>query len=536
MKLDRRQFGVLLHPTSLPGTFGIGDIGPEAERFLEWLASAGVSLWQVLPLGPTGFGDSPYQCFSAFAGNPYLISPDRLLEAGLLDRRDLKTPGFPSSTVDFGPVIEWKVALLKRAFERFSQSPPADMAKRFAAWRKGKNVAAWLESFTLFMAIKSAHGGASWDQWSPELRACKPAALAAARKAHARDIDFHAFCQFVFFDQWSRLRERAHALGIAIIGDAPIYVAYDSADTWSQQGLFKLAANGLPTCVAGVPPDYFSATGQLWGNPIYRWDAMKKTGFAWWIDRMRAQFDMVDIVRLDHFRGFEAYWEVPFGHATAERGKWVPAPGAALFAALEKKFGDLPVIAENLGVITEAVETLRDDFNLPGMKVLQFGFGTAPGSKSSTLLTPDPENAHKLFTIEPFSVVYTGTHDNPTTTHWWREFATEGERALMKAQLRTNAVNPADDLIHAAVMSPGAIAVTTMQDLLGLGAEARMNYPGRDSGNWGWRMNDGATSRQLAADLKTRLALGERLVVAGPVVKAPAAKPSKKKSAVKKKK
>lgn len=534
MKLDRRQFGVLLHPTSLPGSFGIGDIGPEAERFLEWLASAGVSLWQVLPLGPTGFGDSPYQCFSAFAGNPYLISPDRLLEAGLLDRRDLKTPGFPSSTVDYGPVIEWKVALLRRAYDRFALNPPADMAKRFTAWRKGKSVAAWLESFALFMAIKSAHGGASWDQWAPELRACKPAALAAARKTHAREIDFHAFCQFLFFEQWSALRAKAHALGIRIIGDAPIYVAYDSADTWANQSLFKLAADGKPTCVAGVPPDYFSRTGQLWGNPIYRWDAMKKTGFAWWCDRMAAQFEMVDIVRLDHFRGFEAYWEVPFGHPTAERGKWVPAPGEALFEALAKRFGELPVIAENLGVITEAVEMLRDDFDLPGMKVLQFGFGTAPGR----LLTPDPDNAHKIFTIEPFSVVYTGTHDNPTTVQWWREFATEGERALMKAQLRTNAANPADDLIHAAIISPGAIAVTTMQDLLGLGAEGRMNFPGKDSGNWGWRMNDGATSRALAAELRAKLALGERLAVPGPIAapaRKAARKTSRKKSAAKKK-
>jgi 4-alpha-glucanotransferase len=485
MRFDRRQFGVLLHPTSLPGPYGIGDIGPSAHRFLDWLKAAGASLWQVLPLGPTGYGDSPYQSFSAFAGNPYLISPELLVKDGLLSKAEAKPPAFPADKVDFGWVIHWKVGLLQRAFDNHRRKPSPEIAKAIESFRRDRFIRTWLEDFALFMALKDAHGGAPWNTWRKELRACDPAALRAARREHADRIEFHVFLQALFDRQWQAVRAAAKERGIALIGDAPIYVAYDSADTWAHQHLFKLKANGEPTHVAGVPPDYFSATGQLWGNPIYKWDVMKKTNFAWWKQRLHAVLRQVDAVRLDHFRGFEAYWQVPFGESTAINGKWVPGPRKDLFAALEKEFGHLPIIAENLGVITPDVEQLRYDFNLPGMKILQFGWGVC----STKPLVPDPEGVHQPYKADRTDVVYTGTHDNPTSRQWWEEFAGEGEKAHFRALLNTTAEKPHEDFIRLALLSHADTVIVPMQDLQGVGAEGRMNFPGRESGNWAWRMS-----------------------------------------------
>lgn len=504
-----RRAGVLLHPTSLPGPHGIGDLGPELERFLDWMADAGFALWQILPLGPTGYGDSPYQCFSAFAGNPYLVSPDLLVAEGLLSKGDLrKAPRFPAKSVDYGPAIEWKNALLAKAFDRYAADPAAfpDLCKRLAAFRRRKGVRAWLDDFAVFLAIKEAHGGRVWNTWSAPLRQGDPDALRAARKQHARAVEFQIFAQFLFFDQWERARALARERGISIVGDAPIYVAYDSADTWANQGLFKLRRDGSPTHVAGVPPDYFSATGQLWGNPIYRWDKMKANGFAWWIRRMAAVLETVDFMRLDHFRGFEAYWEVPAGEKTAVNGKWRKGPGASLFEALEGALGRLPIIAENLGVITPEVEALRERFGLPGMKILQFAWTPA----SAKPLVPDPGCVFQPHKADAGNVVYTGTHDNPTTVQWWDEFASPAEKQLYRAYLGTDGSKPHEDLRRAALATASPAAVLPMQDLLGLGGEARMNYPGRESGNWTWRMDARAASKALAKRLRGELLVFER--------------------------
>jgi 4-alpha-glucanotransferase len=505
--LDRRLAGVLLHPTSLPGSHGIGDLGHEAVRFLDWLHSAGFGLWQVLPLGPTGFGDSPYQCFSAFAGNPYLISPDLLVEQGLLTPAEARTPRLPADRVDYGPVIEHKMTLLRRAFERFRGGDFAAMRRRLTAFRRRETVAAWLDDYALFAALKKAHGGAVWNTWDKPLRKAQPRALEAARRQHADEIDFQVFIQFLFFDQWHALRAHAHQRGIQIVGDLPIYVAFDSADTWAHQELFKLTPEGQPTCVAGVPPDYFSATGQLWGNPIYRYDKMKRRGFRWWIGRMRSMLEMFDIVRLDHFRGFEAYWEVPAGEKTAVNGKWVPGPRHALFEALRNALGgDLPLIAENLGVITDQVEELREHFGLPGMKVLQFAWVPA-GERP---LVPDPGCVFQPHKVERRCVVYTGSHDNPTTRQWWDEFASPGERRLMQAYLGCDGRQPHEDLCRAALATTADTVILPMQDLLGLGGEARMNFPGREAGNWGWRMAKGAATAGLARRWREALLIYER--------------------------
>lgn len=508
MILQKRQAGVLLHPTSLPGAHGIGDLGPQATRFLDWMARAGFGLWQVLPLGPTGYGDSPYQCFSAFAGNPYLVSPELLAEEGLLARGDLRHPRFPAGRVDYGPVIEWKNAMLGRAFERFRARRPAKIARRLEAFRARKSVKGWLGDFTLFLALKEAHGGAVWNTWDKALRAREPRALAKARRDLADRIEFHTFAQFLFFDQWDRIRRQAHERRLFIVGDMPIYVAYDSADTWANQAMFKLRRDGTPTHVAGVPPDYFSATGQLWGNPIYRYDAMRRDGYAWWIARVRAMMEQVDYIRLDHFRGFEAYWEVPAGEKTAINGRWVRGPREALFEALERALGRIPIIAENLGVITEEVEDLRRRFGLPGMKVLQFGWGTL----ATRPLVPDPDCVFHPHKIGAEDVVYTGTHDNPTTVQWWEEFATPAEKALFRAYLGDDGSAPHETLRRVAFTSPAHTAILPMQDLLGLGAEARMNYPGRESGNWGWRMGAGAPTGGLARRLGEELLLYDRHV------------------------
>ncbi|HET6962935.1 MAG TPA: 4-alpha-glucanotransferase, partial [Terriglobia bacterium] len=370
-----RSSGILLHPTSLPGRFGIGDLGREAYRFADFLHAAKQRVWQVLPLGPTGYGDSPYQVFSAFAGNPLLISPESLAQEGLLSSEDLSdVPNFPAAQVDYGEVIHFKLPLLRKAFERF-QSGSVPLAGN-AFERFCKQHATWLDDYALFMAIKDAHGGNAWNQWDSAIALREPESLEHWTKKLSDEIESWKFWQFLFFKQWMDLKQYCRARGIQIMGDIPIFVARDSADVWAHPQLFHLDERGNPTVVAGVPPDYFSGTGQLWGNPLYRWDVMASSGYEWWVQRFRAAFELVDMVRIDHFRGFEAYWEVPGDETTAINGRWVNGPGAELFEAVRQALGDLPIAAENLGLITPEVEALRQKLGFPGMAVLQFAFGS----------------------------------------------------------------------------------------------------------------------------------------------------------------
>lgn len=485
----KRAGGVLLHPTSLPGQDGIGDLGPEAYRWVDFLAETGCGLWQILPLGPTGYGDSPYQCFSAFAGNPYLISSTVLLDDDLLAIEDLRDrPSFPADRVDYGAVIPWKIALLDRAYTRFNRLRMTSLKKEFEDFKERNS--SWLEDFSLFMAIKETRGGVSWEEWPAPLRRREAPALDSFRRENGQLIERHAFRQFLFFRQWSSLREYAHHHNVLIVGDVPIFVAYDSADVWSHPDLFFLDEQGKPTVVAGVPPDYFSPTGQLWGNPLYRWDRHAEQEYSWWIARLRSTLSQVDMIRLDHFRGFAAYWEVPAGSPTAEKGRWVTGPGADFFHKIEASLGDLPIIAEDLGVITPDVVALRETFNLPGMKVLQFAFSTDPD---------DPFLPHNFTTN---CVAYTGTHDNDTTVGWYTSSATDEERDLCRRYLARSGDDIAWDMIRAVWSSVAVMAVTPMQDLLSLGSEARMNYPSRASGNWTWRLLPGALTEGLSNRLK----------------------------------
>jgi 4-alpha-glucanotransferase len=479
----QRSAGVLLHPTSLPGSDGIGDLGPQAYRWIDWLAETGCTLWQVLPLGPTGYGDSPYQCFSAFAGNPLLVSPELLRQDGLLTARDLDDrPEFPADRVDYGPVIQWKLQLLDRAFERYQADSHA-VQTQFETFQVQEY--GWLADLALFMSIKEAQGGVAWENWPRPLRMRDPQALAEARQSEA--VQRHAFRQFLFFRQWTALREYAHAKGLRIIGDIPIFVAFDSADAWSHPELFYLDEERVPTVVAGVPPDYFSRTGQLWGNPLYRWEAHVQSDYQWWIDRMRATLKQVDIVRLDHFRGFAGYWAVPYGNPTAEIGEWRPGPGKHFLAALQQALGDLPIIAEDLGLITPDVVELRDSFDLPGMRIFQFGFGSPQ----------DPFLPHNYVRN---CVAYTGTHDNDTVLGWYKT-APKTEQKLARKYLDTTARNLPWTMIRSLWASVANTVVAPLQDLLGLDTEARMNFPGKPAGNWTWRVLDD----QLTDELKSKL-------------------------------
>jgi 4-alpha-glucanotransferase len=486
----KRSAGILLHPTSLPGPYGIGDLGPQASKWLGFLARAGCTLWQVLPLGPTGYGDSPYQSFSAFAGNPYLISPELLVDEGLLSPDDLADhPAFSPGRVDFGDLIPWKLAVLDRAYERFESGAPKERHAALSSFETAQ--AHWLADFALFMAIKEAYGGGSWSEWPRPLRLRDPQALENARQELSGVIRRQVFRQFIFFRQWSALHARAAGLGIRIIGDIPIFVAHDSADVWAHPELFHLDEEGRPALVAGVPPDYFSSTGQLWGNPLYRWELHASTGYAWWLDRFRAVLSMVDIVRLDHFRGFSAYWEVPGGKPTAEVGRWVPGPGKHFLQAVKDTLGELPIIAEDLGVITSDVVELRESFGLPGMKILQFAFASDPNDPF--LPHNYPENC----------VVYTGTHDNDTALGWLTS-APEAERKLCLRYLNGAGKQPRQviwEMIRVLWSSVAMFSLAPMQDLLALGTEARMNFPGLPGGNWAWRMPESAASQELCSQL-----------------------------------
>jgi len=489
MKLFNRSGGILFHPSSLPGPYGIGDLGSQAYRFVDWLASTNCKLWQVLPLGPTGYGDSPYQCFSAFAGNPYLISFDALIEDGLLTQDDFAgMPDFDASHVDFGLLIPWKLDLLLKAFSRFS-STSDELRKEFDAFCAENS--SWLHDYALFMSLKESNGGGAWNEWDESLRKRKKSAMDKARKELSESIQRYSFYQFLFFRQWNKLRAYTNERNIKIIGDIPIFIAYDSADAWSNADLFFLGEDSLPTVVAGVPPDYFSATGQLWGNPLYRWDVHKETGYAWWLDRFRAVLKQVDIVRVDHFRGFAGYWEIPFGQPTAEHGQWVPGPGSDFFKAINAVLSngaELPIIAEDLGLITPDVIELRDEFKLPGMKILQFGFSGA-------------DNVFLPHNYVPNCVAYTGTHDNDTTRGWF-DSAPQHEREFAQRYLRVNGEDFAWDLIRSIWSSVAVFAVTPMQDALNLGTEARMNFPSKLGGNWEWQMKESDMSDELAGKLR----------------------------------
>jgi 4-alpha-glucanotransferase len=436
-----RASGILLHPTSLPGPHGVGDLGPEAFRFVDWLASEGQRVWQVLPVGPVGYGESPYASFSAFAGNPLLIHVE---DAG-------GAPGFAEDRVEYERVVPWKMAALRRAWRRGDDKGPA-----------------WLDAFARFMALKVANGGVSWKEWDPTV------------EADPDEIEFQRFLQTEFTRQWCALKRYANDRGIRIMGDVPIYVAMDSADVWAQPELFRFDV------VSGVPPDYFSATGQLWGNPIFRWDRMEAEGYSWWVERMRTALETFDFVRMDHFRGFEAYWEVPASEETAIHGRWVKGPGARLFRALERALGPLPIVAENLGVITPEVEAIREEFGFPGMAVLQFAFGNDPQGPSF-----QPHNYPRHL------AAYTGTHDNDTVMGWWRSEGGDSIRTaedIAREKAKTRAYLGGDGqpmnlvMIRELMKSVADTVVFPMQDVLGLGSEARMNTPSVASGNWRWRM------------------------------------------------
>lgn len=467
-----RSAGVLLHPTSLPGPYGIGDLGSAARSWVDLLAKSEQTWWQILPLGPTGYGDSPYQCFSAFAGNPYLVSPEHLLEDGLLESRDLTGAAFPAERVDYGPVIEFKNRLLSRAWDHFKGGRGAKLRDGFEQFCAAE--ADWLDDFALFMACKDTQQSRSWQEWPDAARLRKADFLKKARKEHDDAIGLHRFRQFLFFRQWEELKAYANERGIKIIGDIPIFVSSDSADVWGNPELFALDRERRPEFVAGVPPDYFSETGQLWGNPHYDWEAMEKAGFTWWIARFRATFKMVDLVRLDHFRGFEAYWEIPAGSPNAIKGRWVKAPGHALLQTVKRAIGELPIIAEDLGVITPEVDAMRRAFHLPGMRILQFAFGDTG------------ENRFLPHNYDHNTVVYTGTHDNDTTWGWFRS-TYEKDRDHLRRYLARDGSDVAWDLIRAAWSSVADYAITPLQDVLNLGTEARMNFPGKPQGNWAWR-------------------------------------------------
>lgn len=482
-----RSSGILLHPTSLPGNYGIGDFGDNSYHFVDFLAESGQQLWQILPLGPTGFGDSPYQCFSAFAGNSLLISPDQLVEEGLL-AADAVTdiPAFSTEKVDFGEVINYKRTLLDQVSHNFKEKATPPQRQDFEKFCKINKD--WLEDFALFMALKEQHGGATWSSWELELVQRQPEALQKARQELQTQIESQQVLQWVFFKQWLSLKQYANSKGIKIIGDIPIFVAYDSADVWSNPELFFLDEKGQPTIVAGVPPDYFSATGQLWGNPLYRWDVLAKNGYNWWIRRLTMTLTQVDIVRLDHFRGFEDYWAVPVTDTTAINGRWEKGPSTAFFATVQREMGDLPIIAEDLGLISKRVARLRDSFNLPGMKILHFAFGS--GASNPYL----PHNFSRNV------AVYTGSHDNDTTLGWFKT-AAEQEKSEALKYIGFESGDICWDLIQLAFRSVANVAVIPFQDFLRLGSEARMNFPGKASGNWGWRVKKEAINSELAAEI-----------------------------------
>jgi 4-alpha-glucanotransferase len=480
---EYRASGVLLHVTSLPSPYGIGDLGPAAWAWVNRLHEAGQSWWQALPLGPTGYGDSPYQSLSSFAGNELLISPDSLIEDELLRPADCERNAFSVGVVDYNTVTKFKRRLLDTAWLNLCHGTRSDLQAPFDEFLQSEKH--WLEDYALFRALKAKNRGASYLDWPAELVRRTPTALDAARRELSGHVDRVCFAQFLLFRQGRRLREHAHAKGIRLIGDLPFFVSPDSSDVWANPELFVLDEQLRPRFVAGVPPDYFSADGQLWGNPVYDWGAIRETGYRWCIDRFRA-FPM-DLIRLDHFRAFAAAWHVPAGAVTAQTGAWVPGPGADFLRKAEKELGALPFIAEDLGLITPDVCELRDRFRLPGMRVLQFGFDG------------DSYNPHLPDNFTPNSVVYTGTHDNSTTRGWFEELPQHQQQHLWNYLKRPagDSREAAAALVNMAWSSAAALAIVPLQDVLGLGREARMNLPGSAAGNWGWRCTEDMLTEEL---------------------------------------
>jgi 4-alpha-glucanotransferase len=468
-----RSSGILLHPTSLPGPHGCGDLGIVSKHFIEWMVVAGQSIWQVLPLEPTGYGNSPYMALSAFAGNPLIIGLEHLVEKGWLKQDDLSPlPNFSAHKVDFTKMIPFRMRALHRAAERFfTHGQESDIADFGSFCSEQKS---WLEDFALFQALDNHFGNLEWTDWDRDLAQRKTKSIESAKHELSDEIGFWEFTQWQFYRQWADVKKYANDRGIKIVGDIPIFVAHHSADVWSHPEMFFLDKNGRPKIVAGVPPDYFSETGQRWGNPLYRWEMMEKDHFHWWVERFRRTFLLVDVVRLDHFRGFVGYWEIPASEKTAVKGQWVNGPKEKLFKAVQRKLGDLPIIAEDLGVITPEVTALRDQFEFPGMKVLQFAFAG------------NPDNPFLPHRYEHNSVVYTGTHDNDTTLGWFNT-ATEREKILAKRYCGSTDQTICDDLMRCASRSVADLAIFPFQDVLGLGSEARMNFPGTTLGNWNWR-------------------------------------------------
>lgn len=488
---QNRSAGILLHPTSLPGPYGIGDLGQYAYHWIDFLKASGQSLWQILPLGPTGFGDSPYQSFSSFAGQPLIIDPEEFLSLGLLTKEDLKpeSPLDPDA-VDYGKAISFKTLLYKKAYKQFAACKSTSIYQQFCSFRKAE--AEWLDDYSLFMACKDYHNGRSWIEWKDEMTNPNEELKKELHQRLSYECDYYRFLQFFFYRQWTALKNYAHQNGIQIIGDLPIFVSIDSADVWSAKHLFQLDSKGIPTAVAGVPPDYFSETGQLWGNPLYRWKEHAKDNYSWWIKRVKAQLRLVDFIRIDHFRGFCSYWSIPYGEETAIHGEWKKGPGSRFFKALSSAFATpLPIIAEDLGIITEDVTALRLKFNLPGMKVLQFAFDNP---EDNDLLPHHHERSY---------VCYTGTHDNDTTLGWYQ---TLSAFAKAKADAYLNISNrlPVNwAFINACFGSVANTAIIPLQDLLGLGSDGRMNRPGTASDNWTYRYEEGQLTKALANQLLT---------------------------------
>jgi 4-alpha-glucanotransferase len=485
--LRSRSSGILLHPTSLPGPAGIGDLGEPALRFAGSLASARQTWWQTLPVGPTGFGNSPYSALSSFAGHPLLVSLERLAEEGWLSAADTSGPAWRLDRVPYAEVEAFKTERLRRAFATFERGATQEQRDRFETFRASTS---WLADWSLYRALKDARGGAVWTEWEPGLRSRDPAALAAARGLLAAELRFHEFVQHAFARQWDALHARCRELGIGLIGDVPFYVPHDSAEVWANQELFDLGRRGRPMRVAGVPPDDFAKDGQLWGFPLYNWERMRAQDYAWWLSRFRTTLGRFDAVRIDHFIGFHRAWAVPARLRSALRGRWILGCGGAVFERLERERGSLELIAEDLGVMTPEVEKLRDGFDLPGIRVLQFGFGW------------DPAQTHLPHKYPKRSLAATGTHDNDTSRGWYEAIDNDGTRDWVHRYLQTDGKDIAWVMIHAVLHSPADTAIIPVQDLLSLGSEARMNRPGVATGNWAWRLAPGALTPEILGRLR----------------------------------
>lgn len=494
--LSERSSGILLHPTSLPSRGGIGDFGPAAYDFVDWLAAAKQTLWQVLPLQPVGAGNSPYSATSAFAGNVLMVSLERLAEQALLDQMQVGNLPDGSSPVDFDSVREHKLPLLRAAAANFAGSAPSEVRERYDAFCSDNEW--WLEDYVLFGVLRERFSQQAWNTWPREIARRDPAMIAQLRSELQEELDAERFMQFAFFDQWNDLRAYCADRGIRIIGDVSIFVSYDSADVWTNPELFRLKKDLSPLVVSGVPPDAFSETGQRWGNPLYDWDALKARGYDWWIGRMRWAIETCDIVRIDHFRGFEAFWEIPAEEPTAVHGHWVQGPNAGFFHALRTALGKLPFIAEDLGYITREVHDLRKALEIPGMKILQFGFG----NKGAHVYLPH--------SYEPDCVVYTGTHDNDTMVGWWNATATDEEKELVSTYMNVGEDGVQWAFIRTALTSVANLCVIPVQDVLGLDSSARMNVPSEIDGSWTWRLKAGALTPELAEKLAALVEVTDR--------------------------